>query len=382
MEQIQHLLTEVLIKTRKYEEVLDTTCGRFNMFKMCGVNHYENTHSKILAEFLNPKGSHSLQSKFLESFIETIGDDFTIEHFNCKEATVKTEHSIVDGRIDILITDNQKKAIIIENKVYAPDQKEKIIRYDNYAKEYGNGNYQILYLTLFGQPASVQSSRGVTYTPISYKAHIIEWMEKCLSLSVRFPMVRETINQYINHLKSLTNQNMNREMIQLLGKPENIESVFIINESIDQVKDYVVTDLFLPRLTEMCKEMGLEHCSNEQNYLKQGAQFVIKNPKWNYFDLFFHFNNAGMGNFVYGIIAKIVDTNPQKHETYKELQKRLPLPVWHPVEDTMNIHTQFPEYAHWGKEAMMAIHHGKMIEIFKQTIKNLQNKIKDLDMYL
>lgn len=56
MDRINNLLNQVSIIGKKNAEILDATGGRFNMFRICGVNHYENTHSAILTEFLNPKG--------------------------------------------------------------------------------------------------------------------------------------------------------------------------------------------------------------------------------------------------------------------------------------------------------------------------------------
>lgn len=207
MEKINNLLNQVAIINKKNAEILDATGGRFNMFRVCGVNHYENTHSAILAELLNPKGTHGLKSKLLECFIDTLGDYFTIEKFDFDKSRIHTEHSTEEGRIDILIEDNQNKAIIIENKIYANDQPEQLKRYNRYAQTYKNG-YQILYLTLLGDNASEQSGGGVSYLSISYKENIINWLEKCVAIASRFPTVRETIIQYINHLKQLTNQDM------------------------------------------------------------------------------------------------------------------------------------------------------------------------------
>lgn len=156
MGKINDLLHQVTVISRKNSEILDATGGRFNMFRVCGVNHYENTHSAIIAEFLNPNGTHGLKSKLLECFIETLGEHFTIKSYNCEKSRVLTEHTTEVGRIDILIEDNQNKAIIIENKIYAIDQFEQLKRYDKYAQKY-KGGYQILYLTLFGDTASEQS---------------------------------------------------------------------------------------------------------------------------------------------------------------------------------------------------------------------------------
>ena len=66
----------------------------------------------------------------------------------------------------------------------------------------------ILYLTPDGRYASDDSGRGVDYRCISYKKTIIEWLGQCVGIAVHRPLVRETINQYINYLKQLTGQDM------------------------------------------------------------------------------------------------------------------------------------------------------------------------------
>lgn len=248
MQNIQHLLEKVGIVVKKNNEILDATGGRFNMFRVVGVNHYENTHSAILAEFLNPKGSHGLKHKLLETFIKTIFIDNSFE-FGFENANIKTEAPTKDGRIDILIEDGkQGKAIIIENKVYANDQKEQLKRYNEFAEgKYGVSNYKILYLTLSGSDASMQSGEGVEYISISYKREIIDWLENSVNTSSRFPLVRETLIQYINHLKQLTNQDVNmknqEELVEILSKPENIESAIKISANIQQAKLKIVTDM-------------------------------------------------------------------------------------------------------------------------------------------
>ena len=63
--QIRRLLSEVQIVVKKNREMLDRTEWNFNVFKLCGIDHYENWHSKILAEFLNPHGTHGLGGEFL-----------------------------------------------------------------------------------------------------------------------------------------------------------------------------------------------------------------------------------------------------------------------------------------------------------------------------
>lgn len=135
MKEIKNLLNQVAIINKKNEEILDATGGRFNMFDVCGVKHDEVKNSAIIAEFLNPFGSHGLKSKLLETFIETLGYKFNIKDFNLDRTRVITECSIDEGRMDILIEDNLNKVIIIENKIYAKDRPEQLKRYDRYAQK-------------------------------------------------------------------------------------------------------------------------------------------------------------------------------------------------------------------------------------------------------
>ena len=49
MKELQNLLQQIATITQKNNEILNATGGRFNIFRICGVNHYENTHSAIIA---------------------------------------------------------------------------------------------------------------------------------------------------------------------------------------------------------------------------------------------------------------------------------------------------------------------------------------------
>lgn len=284
MDRINNLLNQVSIIEKKNTEILDATGERFNMFRVCGVNHYENTHSAILTEFLNPKGTHGLKSKLLECFIKTLGENFTINGFNCQNARIYTEYSTPEGRIDILIEDEKrKKAIIIENKIYANDQLDQLKRYDSYAKnKYTKGNYQILYLTLDGKEATEQSGEGVSYLTISYEENIINWLEKCVAIASRFPIVRETIIQYINHLKELTHQDMNNknkeEITEVLSKIENLRAAKIICQNYSATFDAIINDHFNPKMEEFATQEGLEYIyeNSEELYVR----FYLTNPLW------------------------------------------------------------------------------------------------------
>lgn len=284
MDEIKSLLDLVAIISEKNAKILDATGGRFNIFRVCGVNHYENTHSAIIAEFLNPRGTHGLKSQLLECFIETLGDSFGIVGFDEKQVRVHTEYATSEGRIDILIEDERNhKAIIIENKIYADDQWEQLKRYNRHAEEkYQIGNYQILYLTLWGNEASEQSGNGVAYITISYKETIINWLEKCVAIASRYPMVRETIIQYINHLKQLTNQDMDsrnqEEITEVLSKRENLRAAKAIYDNYLATFDSIIEKHFNPKMEEYARQKGLEY--EYRRSKESNVCFDLTHPLW------------------------------------------------------------------------------------------------------
>ena len=273
MKELQNLLQQVATITQKNSEILNATGGRFNMFRICGVNHYENTHSAIIAELLNPKGTHSLKSELLEAFLSLIDKDFVPTDFNPSNATVYTEYTTDKGRIDILIKDTNKNALIIENKIYAADQYEQLKRYEQFAKKEFEV-YQIYYLTLWGNEATPQSGEGVNYLTISYADTIIRWLDKCIALAARLPLVRETLIQYSNHLKILTNQDMNtknqEEIVKTLADFGNLEAVQNVFLNYPKIFDYLVKKHFNPKMEEFAKQNELKYYYEEakESYIK------------------------------------------------------------------------------------------------------------------
>ncbi|WP_315508184.1 PD-(D/E)XK nuclease family protein [Capnocytophaga leadbetteri] len=317
MKELQNLLQQVATITQKNSEILNAIGGRFNMFRICGVNHYENTHSAIIAELLNPKGTHSLKSELLEAFLSLIDKDFVPTDFNPSNATVYTEYTTTDkGRIDILIKDANKNALIIENKIYAADQYEQLKRYDQFAKKEFKA-YQIYYLTLWGSEASLQSGEGVNYLTISYADTIIRWLDKCIALAARLPLVRETLIQYSNHLKILTNQDMNaknqEEIVKTLADFGNLEAVQNVFLNYPKVFDYLAKQYFNPKMEEFAHQKGLIYHYERTDEKNHGSyiSFYITKEQWKEkIGIDFDFEE---GSYYYGVY-----NDPKKYQLSQE----------------------------------------------------------------
>lgn len=289
----------------------------FNVFRTCGVNHYENTHSAILAEWLNPGGSHGQGDLFLKLFISRL---FSTEPsrfadgFDTGRATVSTEYSTDAGRFDILIEDPVGKALILENKIYAQDQSEQLKRYERYANEkYGKDKYLLVYLTLDGCDASEQSGEGVDYLRISYKETITAWMDDCIKSVYDKPLLRETMIQYRNLVNQLTGKNMDKSIekelvAEMLKCPEGVAAIVNATSAMERI---LIEDSLFKPLHGFAEKNNLSFTVSETFWEKRayGTFYFEVKP-----GLRIEFQNEGAGwsRFYFGITDRRADRPGRK----------------------------------------------------------------------
>lgn len=306
MTDISKLLAEarvILEKAKVAQQESRQRGEQFNIFHACGVNHYETRHSAILAEFLNPEGSHGQGDVYLKAFLDVVPFPF---QFDTSTAKVTTEFPTADGRMDVLITNAKGQAVIIENKIYAGDQWEQLKRYNTFAsRQYHAGNYAILYLTLWGNEASEQSGEGVDYTRISYRDTILKWLERCIPISAQKPLIRETMIQYANHIKELTFQTMDAknkdELIKLMI--DNAEAIAEIDNTKGDYFKAIWDNHIKPKLKELATRMGFEFTESNMDCLQGGKEFTFKKPEWKTMAISFGSEIKKYNDFYYGIVS-------------------------------------------------------------------------------
>lgn len=231
-EQLFKAVSQIVQQAKVAKEESRLRGEQFNIFKVCGIDHYELQHSAIIAELLNPHGSHGQGCLYLKQFMETYGSSINISTMDEKNIHVRREEwtSDYDGRMDIYVEYDTRPFLIIENKLYASDQSIQLKRYDRDAQQREAREYEIVYLTLDGKDASEDSGEGVAYFRMSYSKDIIKWLDVCIEHSSRIPLVRETLVQYQNHIKQLTYQDMNE-----LSKKELFEIMIKNHEEVDSI---------------------------------------------------------------------------------------------------------------------------------------------------
>lgn len=250
MNGMQSLFDKICLLNQAYKRLEDEKGESYNLFKVIDMTSNETSvHSAFLADLLNPKGLHHMGNTFLRLFTNEFLNGMS---FSTETAIVEREKYIgpvtatTGGRLDIIVTDADRKAIIIENKIYASDQENQLIRYHNYAEK-NTSEHKLFYLSLDGtvhdedKTAKHDNKELIEeehYFTISYESDILKWLEQCREKVVDKPLIREGISHYINLIKHLTNQTMSKEMEKdlkdlILENPKYIQNLGIIREAIN-----------------------------------------------------------------------------------------------------------------------------------------------------
>lgn len=256
---------------------------RFNVFSALNMCSDEvRLHSRLLATLLNPKANHGLENEFLKSFLIALGlpEDY-ITH--CKEQIVERPIGEVTeatgGRIDIILED-RGHAVIIENKIYAGDQPNQLFRYHNYGvKTFGENNFKLVYLTLYGNKPSSDSLGGEVFEfiKLSYAQDILKLLKKLVKTKPQ-KAVHRTIKDYITIIKQLTHQDMDTKYQQSIIKKaiqsNNIDVTSELLQLTKQIGDKLRKDYIIKPL----KDLGFNERQDDN-----GALWKSLNSKRNHF---------------------------------------------------------------------------------------------------
>jgi len=214
----KNLFEQVKQFKKEQEKQKQRGLNNYNMFTTISKAHYENNHSKMIASFLDPFGEHYQSTLFLDKFLEILDiSTFKIDSKNC---SIYLEYQ----NIDLYITDGDKH-IIIENKVYAKDQKRQIERYIKIIKDENQDlkphDILVIYLSLDrNKPTqyslgnlsvengtlTVDTKEITLFKSIHYKNEILKWLEKCKYEVQNITNLNEVFRQYIDVVKMINNQ--------------------------------------------------------------------------------------------------------------------------------------------------------------------------------
>ena len=255
-DRISNLLQQVKLLKGKHDELAAVTGEHFNVFSILRIKRKEViTHTPILAELLNPHGSHHQGAAFLKVFLETcINHQEPAVYNNPETFRVRSEERTDQGQFDIFLEKRKEACIVIENKIDAKDQVSQLNRYYQDArKRFSDNQIKLIYLTLDGSSPDEKSLKAVNgqgsdlsmdkVILISYREHIIKWLEECMKFKEvqRISPIREIVFQYRDLLNELTGQPTSRrrysvELKDILVEKKNYELIPHLEQAILEFK--------------------------------------------------------------------------------------------------------------------------------------------------
>ena len=265
----------------------------YNLFSILSIERYELKHSALIANLLDPKGSHGCGDAFLRAFFEIALKGTAYPFEKCTLPHSYTEYYTgpiagdTGGRIDILVKSSHY-GLIIENKIYAGDQDKQLTRYDNYGREtFGADGYLLVYLTLYGCDASkestaTKSAEEVGYLRLSYAEDILRWLEQCVRLADNKPLVRESLNQYIRTIKHLTYQDMNQEDIKKIIDlaVDHPEVVATLSSKRDAIAQGIREKYIFAELKKYADQKGWLYDDSESSYNEEEPKIRFRKEGW------------------------------------------------------------------------------------------------------
>lgn len=356
--------------------------SEFNIFTVLQIESEEvRLHSRFLGELLNVSGSHGCKTLFLKQFLKILNVQDLFPNLN--RVTIHIEKYIgavtaeTGGQIDLLLTDDLNNCLIIENKIFAGDQENQLLRYYNFGcqQEKRGGSVKIIYLTLHGYSASDfsvgQENNHNFYESISYKNHISSWLEECelmISENSKLSIILQHYNHLIKKLTGMESETEQAKTIQEINKSkENFEAAVKIGDALLLAKcnllklgiDRIIIELkvLYPNLNFIVNEhfgykyhgMEIHHSEITSNFTPSHIRFSFLSDANNcYIEI-----HPGLKEGV------AIDKNHEKRLIYsKDLNPNFP----------SNVAKILPTEFYWQGE--WVIHYFKFNNIFSKVLEN------------
>ena len=414
--EIEKIFNELRTEFKKYEigllESKKQIAPDFNAFEI--LYALELPLSRMIGEFLNPKGTHAQGQIFLDLFIDIFLKNNILLN-KSPNISLKLEHAIENGRIDIFLDFDNKFGIAIENKPFATDQDKQIVRYCDYLSSvYGNSNFLMIYLSSDGSepteislPKNEKERLNKQFIIISY-SQIRVWFLECAkatekSNSVRLTTIIYEFAEYINRIFCGTNSLRNNMIGEIIKR--NIIDAFEINllwnsnktefENIWKNKINNLINKELPKL--IFEKLQNENVINDNWEIIEGkfdiskkhlAGFKLKKRNWKHFAIGIsstaHEKVNGTQNFFPIIISdiKIAPATKEQTEKYNNATGCNPQTNWIGGSGKIFWSANFPEnnFYNWDYEQWSEIKlNGKTVNYVGDFLANLI-KICELDI--
>lgn len=349
MEQVQNLLNEVNSKIQSLETAKslysEQLAPDFQVFDF--VNTSENGLSWIIANLLNPKGTHGQKTLFLEQFIRIclpkIQNNTVWQNYleNLTQTEVETEATTWANqayrRMDIYLSariNSETFGICIENKPYANDQENQLADYFLELENRKLSQKHLVYLCEYGEPSDYSVTKDILESWIKNQlisfvtySQLVVWLTECKK-DCQNHSVTEFLNQFIKFIRKqfMGVEDMNEEntVVEILLKDlNNLESAIKIYNAVSEAKNQLMHDL-----TQQLKAK-IQTKPYELSYMNLGSQsyagFGVIFPDTG-IEFCFEFQSRDFNNLCIGYTAidrKFTKGEKEFNETAQQIRETL-----------------------------------------------------------
>lgn len=295
----------------------------YNLFRALQIATDEvRLHSRLLGDLLSSAGHHDAGTQFLSLFLESVDTTDLFPNINTVQVFVEqyigTVTDTTGGQLDLLLLDEKNNCLIIENKIYAGDQPNQLLRYYNFAKqqELHGGRSKILYLTLYGKRASDESV-GKTkqhdfYTCISYQNTVRLWLQECLSKVSDKKRLHDSINMYLRLIEELTDMENKQEQQAVVNE---------INASVENFKAAEqISSAILPAKCDLLRKCITQVVDRLQPEFEECIFYIDENFGYQYKGLEIHLktNGEAKNHIRFSFLSDARDCYIEIHPGYDE----------------------------------------------------------------
>ena len=287
----QRLLERAMLLHERYGAGISES---FNVFSVLRSQSDEvNLHSRFLRALLNHRKSCDAPLRNLEDFLHNVA---SIDNFCLNGAEVKREWK----NIDILILNtSSKQAVVIENKIWAPDQNEQLAKYANQVANDGFREPSLLYLTLNGREPDESSAGGCEVDCVSYR-DIVPWLKRCQERAYDEPGLRESIAQYVHLVRKLTGTDLKgtymKELSKLILENNYLVVAHDLNEAMLEAKASLLVT-FWKEIDKALKNRipDLGKRTKESNVSREDITEFLRKSRNYYQGLYYDYDSIGDG---------------------------------------------------------------------------------------
>ena len=274
-EQIK-LLNQFLVDNWELEQ-LSANLAAFNILKVLKIEKSEIRHSNVLAWLMDPQESHGIGQAFIKRFLSTILlniqnektglNSAQVELMNLTDVEVRREWRQIDL---LVISERNKLALLIENKVKARATKRQLAKYKAVINKEFSGYANIISVLLTKEMGDgIEVADASDYIPWSY-VQTLKIIEKIKSQ--RQDRIPEDANIFLNHyLTTLRRLTMQDDEIVKLCKAIYKKH----KDAIDLITQWGATNQF----STAAEEFISEHDDLQQLCLNPRMAWFV-NKKW------------------------------------------------------------------------------------------------------